>query len=270
MRGSYALSNPHGYGRISAWADAIRAEGVSVDIFVHTELAEYTPKTRGNQAEAVDGEQLRSVPPIELIGMIRDLHPVKLSLHGEPGFCSVRRHDFCECTRSWPRWLEQQLKVQRCMELVRAYEAETKVPYRWVASMRNDYDMDAPGHNTAAGNVVSVMIRDRGRPGLVRTKPFHGTGHATDYGQADWFWLAQRAAADRMASVLNASCGWLRCMQASYKYEDMANERLLVEWALRGGLSITKMPPPRAPSSASGYVGPEYRSLHARRCDARV
>ena len=268
MVGSYALSEPQQIARIKAWIDELRAANVDVDVFVHTELFVHPPKLRSTERVPLDASALRSVPPVKLAAMLEALKPVKLSLHHESPFCAQRGRDFCSCTAAWPRWTEQMLKVARCMELVREYERETLMPYSWVISMRGDYNTEAADHNSAARHVLSVL-RTADSPRLVRTKPFAGPAGRFDsgYGQADWFWMAQRSAADTMTSVVNASCAWLRCIHATPG--SIQNERLLVEWALKGGLTIAKMPPVSNPrfSGAGIAVSPGMRSMVARKCD---
>ena len=290
------LSEPKQYNRIKQLLGELRsgsvikdssqkdgAYGISVDLFLHLELHQHPKKDLHNPAVGVEAVgshaasgAVTSVPPSLLGPVLTALEPIKLSLHNEAPYCMQRGPRFCPkseptadirypkltggCTRAWPRWWEQMLKISRAMNLVREYERETQRMYGWVISMRADYNPFQPDHNSAAANILSVMMKARSR-GVVRTKPFAGASGRIDsgYGQADWFWLALREDAEHVTSIAsNASCEWLRCIGGTHATA-IQNERVLVEWALKGGLSVAKMPPASLPTALDNLVTPQAR-----------
>lgn len=280
MVGSHAITEPAQYERLARWVGDIRERGrVRLDVFAHLDLRrEARPKTLATQGRAVEfgggraharGDDDAATGPLPLRvldGAVQRLRPVNVSLHRDPPFCGGARAAYCNCTRAWPRWLEQMLKRERCMELVRAHERRVGAAYDWVMQMRSDYNTEAPDHASRAVDLVAALTEASPDERLVRTKPhFPPPG----YGQMDFFWLSRRAAADTMTSLLHASCAWLRCATA-HAPQHMQNERLLVEWALRGKLRVTKMAP--AGRGGGGAAAPSSRAeleQHGlRRCDA--
>ena len=167
------------------------------------------------------------------------------------------------------------LKLSRTMSLMLEYEREKRQRYHWVVSMRSDYNLEAPGHNTMAPNVLGV-IRSGAIPGLIRMKPFFGSPglFESSYGQADWFWMALRQDAEAVAFfVPNVTCEWLRCIGASAR--NIQNERLMVEWLLKHGKTVANMPPGgfRSPGPTAAPNSP-YRTqlkpglIPPKECDA--
>lgn len=268
MQGSAAISEASQLERMKTWRSAIEAGGVAVDVFVYTELSEHPPKTIKTEKSSIgrsgDGDrEVHSVRPSRLIEVLRVLNPVKILLHDEPPYC-VQRPSYCRDTKSWPRWLEQMFKVNRCMRLVHEYERETRRPYDWIIQMRSDYNTDGADHNAKAANVLGVLRTTARDSRVVHMKPFFAP---PGYGQADMFWVAPRPAADAMASVVNASSAWLQCITATAPAH-VQNERLLVEWALRSGITVVKMPPAANPRLTLGISSPQARSPYAKRCDS--
>ena len=273
MPGSYPISDARQLQRLKEWAHTIRGGGVHLDWFAHQELAEYPPRAKGHEADPVlpvGSPGVRSAQPALLAEFLTTLAPVKLSLHHEEKLC-VARPAFCAASHAWPRWFEQQLKTRRALDLVGEYERETGRRYDWVILMRNDYNVNAPGHFCSAPDVLRVVLGEgmaRSRAGasstqsMVRFKPYFADGMvpSATFGQADWFWLADRTAAEHVASLVNASTAWMRCMRGTAPGNFMANERLLVEWTMHGGYAVAKMP-------SRQIVAPSLRSRAAQACD---
>ena len=155
---------------------------------------------------------------------------------------------------------------------MREYELEQRARYDWVFAMRPEYfgrDHDRHGrpHRTTPDDIAAVISRD--------TEPDYNTtvwAMAHMYGPPtfntiDWFWMARRHAAFRLMDFVTASCEWHTCVLAGMvpaQRSTLLNERVLVEWGLRGGLRIRRM----AGANASAR---ERESVKAReREDARV
>ena len=68
---------------------------------------------------------------------------------------------------------------------------------------------------------------------------------STQFGMADWYWLAARPAATTLSSVVEAPCAWQRCI-ARLGGPPLQNERLMVLWALSNKLTVSAMESPQA------------------------
>ena len=268
--------------RLEQWAATIRKGGHLVDFFMYVELHDYPPKqTERKTMRYVESstEPRRATPPHELAAPLSRLRPVKLALHDEQPLCSQPGNN-CGCTGAWPRWMETMLKANRCARLIETREQEVKIGYDWVMSMRSDLDVDNPWHRASAEHVLATV--SAAAPAAMVF--VHPSGPAPGYGQIDWFWVAQRRAALMMASVVTASCDWLRCVWAAENRTVrlvrklvglvMQNERLLVEWALAHDNMLVSMPRSVVPwpSAQANLTGVITRATHpsTRRCDGLV
>ena len=137
------------------------------------------------------------------------------------------------CTAAWPRWLEQRLKLQRCVTLVLAHEALSGRRYEWI-------DMTRWITTECRRNVLSRRFTHE-RPcticGSARLQARHVMGSSTGsplYGALRLL---------KWASVIDAPCEWLHRVGAGCEWHipdaaeratrgDYTNERLLAEWAL--------------------------------------
>ena len=263
---------------VRTWLDSLEAVGVGADPFVYLELFDHPKKDRKNEVGAIYGR--RSVPPNRLLQMIEIVRPVKLGVHNEEPFCVQWPH-MCgsNCTTTWPRWLEQQHKIRRCLDMVRSYESETRRLYDFVIAFRSDYDLLAVGHNTRGVDVLHA-IRRWPSVSHARVKPhtYGGAMPNSMYGQADWFWMAGREAAEIMAAPSRAPCAWFRCIHGTLNYsdpmtrrvEDVRNELLLIEWATGAGLVLAPMSREGTEPPAELTVGGTHRLPISRRCDVHV
>jgi hypothetical protein len=260
MVGSSAIVHSAQYTRLSRWINELKLKQVNIDVFMYLDLRQYGAKTVDTQSKLVETLSLRPSLTSQLTDAIRILRPVKFLLHDENPVC-LQRAAWCQCTKAWPRWLEQMLKRQRCMEMIRTREHETSYRYDWVMQMRSDYNTEAAGHASRAADIAATMTAGAQHPLVVHTKPFFSP---PGYGQMDFFWLSQRRAADTMSSLLNASCAWLQCVTALAP-RDMQNERLLVEWAHRGGLRFMKLQPAERTPGTLAHVFSGGHEM--RKCD---
>ena len=228
------------------WIATVREAGVSIDTFLYVEMytrpKKVAPHMQSYQADldAHRADMKHEVPAHQLADALRLLRPLRLGLHDTPPLC-VRDPSRCGCTAAWPRWLEQRLKLQRCVQLVRAHEAISGHVYGWIAMARADMNILRVAPQALAlalriGTAKDVWVARCSGP------PY--------YGQLDWFALARRDAALEWARVVHAPCAWLRCVGTAVNgtflmrpqgvpVAVMQNERLLAEWAVARGLSIT-------------------------------
>jgi hypothetical protein len=261
MIGSSAIHEPAQYNRLFTWLDGLRAGGAEVDVFMHIELYTHPAKTRTTETHAMRQTNLTSVPPHMLSRALDSLQPVKLSFHEEAPFCQ-QQPVYCQSTNAWPRWLDQMLKKYRCMQQIRKYELEKGRQYKWVIQMRSDYNTDGANRTSKAVHVLGVMRKWSADERLVHAKPYFPP---PGYGQADWFWISQRAAADTLSSIVAAPYEWIRCVTNTSEGHYMQNERLWVEWMLRAGLRLAKM------SSSPHLIGlTEGNQSPGRRCAAHA
>ena len=263
MVGSSAIVQSAQYTRLFRWVNELKLKKVNIDVFMYLDLRQYRAKTVDTQSKPVENVSQRPSSTTELTDAVRVLRPVKFLLHEEKPVC-MQQAAFCQCTKAWPRWLEQMLKRQRCMELIHNRERETGYRYDWVMQMRSDYNTEAAGHASRAPDILAAMTAGAQHPQVVHTKPFFSP---PGYGQMEFFWLSQRRAADTMSSVLNASCAWLQCVTALAP-RDMQNERLLVEWAHRGGLRFMKLLPAERTPGTLAHVFSGGHEM--RKCDKSV
>ncbi|RPF82374.1 MAG: hypothetical protein CBC65_000500 [Rhodothermaceae bacterium TMED105] len=248
-----ALRRPEQLERLGKWLTSIRALNVKVDIFLTLELNDHPKKhpvvsSRARMIESeyapVNSSLTHPVPPAVLVPILTSLQPVRLSLVGDEAPFCTRRQITCACSKAFPRWWEQISKARMCSDAVGAYERQKAVHYDAHLQMRSDLHVGADA-SARPSVIMAALDYAMANPTHVFLKPYAGGSSPMTgtFGQADWYWLAARPAAVKLMSVVDASCAWQYCT-ASLSTTVLANERLLVRWALRHGLSLSTMNSP--------------------------
>ena len=246
-RRSSPIANSGATAMLRKWLDALGTTFVRRDVFLNLDFAEWTSRARfGESVDTCEEQGPENVSASVLSNLLHVLNPVSFRRATKACHCAAQLDSNCGCSYTYARWFQQVEKWGACLAQIAEHETvRGDRRYDFVAKLRTDYAVTTffPLAEAAGSFAAAVNLTKR----LPEHVFVHAWSNGACYGGLDNFWLAPRAASELIVRVLHAPCGWQRCLFRRYVNDShalgcMANERVLVEWLLDHGSTVSPMP----------------------------